>query len=244
VNIINRLIVLLASSMLLFTIVSYGYSKDLIYDSAKDTKARIANPASVNCINSGGTLIIRKSKDNSEYGVCVFEDNKECEEWALFRGECPVGGIDLKNFRTDDPFKYCAAIGTIDVPDGRYTGKKTPDAIVDSLVNQGIVSNDAPNQFKHNFVWRCMNYKVWACMYGANIPCPDKANTSKEPTSAMVEYCKENPSKEIIPAYIAGKTTIFQWSCSKGKPSIAKKIHHIDQEGFIKEYWYEIGKKQ
>jgi putative hemolysin len=27
-----------------------------------------------------------------QYGVCFFEDNRQCEEWALLRGDCPVGG--------------------------------------------------------------------------------------------------------------------------------------------------------
>lgn len=49
---------------------------------------QIANPASTYCIENGGTLEIR-TNDEGEYGVCVFE-TFECEEWAYFRGECPV----------------------------------------------------------------------------------------------------------------------------------------------------------
>ena len=60
--------------------------------SKSDGKTGIANPASVNCINKGGTLSIQKRGDGGEYGVCIFEDNRQCEEWALFRGECPAGG--------------------------------------------------------------------------------------------------------------------------------------------------------
>jgi len=50
----------------------------------------IANPASVNCVNKGGTLDIRESTAG-QYGVCVFDDKSECEEWALFRNECKKG---------------------------------------------------------------------------------------------------------------------------------------------------------
>ena len=49
-----------------------------------------ANPASVNCVEKGGTLEIRKGK-KSEYGVCKFPNGKECEEWAFFRGKCSPG---------------------------------------------------------------------------------------------------------------------------------------------------------
>lgn len=55
----------------------------------------LANPASVNCINKGGSLQMRQSAAGT-YGVCVFKGGRECEEWALFRGECPVGGLPVK----------------------------------------------------------------------------------------------------------------------------------------------------
>ncbi|MBT3354861.1 MAG: DUF333 domain-containing protein [Candidatus Scalindua sp.] len=49
------------------------------------------NHASVFCIEKGGDLEIRSGKDGGEVGYCVFEDGSECEEWALFRGECRPG---------------------------------------------------------------------------------------------------------------------------------------------------------
>lgn len=52
-----------------------------------ENNTQIANPASVYCVENGGTLEIR-TNDGGEYGVCVFE-TFECEEWAYFRGECP-----------------------------------------------------------------------------------------------------------------------------------------------------------
>lgn len=55
----------------------------------------MANPASVNCLKKGGALQMRHSAAGS-YGVCLFKGGRECEEWALFRGECPVGGLPVK----------------------------------------------------------------------------------------------------------------------------------------------------
>ena len=55
--------------------------------------ANMPNPASENCVKQGGTVSIQKNVDGSEYGLCVFPDGKQCEEWAMQRGECPVGGI-------------------------------------------------------------------------------------------------------------------------------------------------------
>lgn len=51
-------------------------------------KAALANPASVNCEKQGGKVEMRKDVIGGEYGVCIFGNGKECEEWALFRGEC------------------------------------------------------------------------------------------------------------------------------------------------------------
>lgn len=47
---------------------------------------QIANPASTNCIELGGTLET-KNDQNGEYAICK-KDEEECEEWALFKGEC------------------------------------------------------------------------------------------------------------------------------------------------------------
>jgi putative hemolysin len=71
---------------------------------------QIANPASVNCSNVGGHLVIERRGDGGEYGICYFEDNKACEEWALFRGECPKGGVKSTGFDSVDK-KYCVWMG-------------------------------------------------------------------------------------------------------------------------------------
>lgn len=52
----------------------------------------MANPASVYCEEQGGQLDIRTDAQGGQYGVCIFADGSECDEWAFFRGECgPVG---------------------------------------------------------------------------------------------------------------------------------------------------------
>ncbi|MGW8706507.1 putative hemolysin [Brevundimonas sp. NPDC055814] len=45
----------------------------------------MANPASVHCGQEGGRSEIRRDAQGGEYGVCIFEDGRQCEEWALFR---------------------------------------------------------------------------------------------------------------------------------------------------------------
>ena len=57
-----------------------------------EAEAGIANPASVHCEEQGGTVVIVDT-DDGQLGICVFEDGRECEEWALYRqGVCLPGG--------------------------------------------------------------------------------------------------------------------------------------------------------
>lgn len=109
---------------------------------AENSNVKMANPASENCISKGGTLSILKRGDGGEYGLCNFEDNMSCEEWALYRNECPVGGVKTTGYDTTDQM-YCAWIGgqTLAVensictfPDGNscstidlYNGKCSPN---------------------------------------------------------------------------------------------------------------------
>lgn len=66
-----------------------GIIASFLLFSEKNT-TEIANPASVNCINLGGTLEIVSSV-HGEYGICTFEDGSQCEEWKLYREECFKG---------------------------------------------------------------------------------------------------------------------------------------------------------
>lgn len=77
---------------------------------ATEAPVGMANPASVNCVEQGGTLSIEKRPDGGEFGVCMFEDNLQCEEWALLRGECPVGGVKVTGYATTAA-RYCAITG-------------------------------------------------------------------------------------------------------------------------------------
>jgi hypothetical protein len=69
----------------------------------------MANPASENCVQKGGTLEIR-TNEKGEYGVCLFEDNRQCEEWALKRGQCPDGGLKITGYDNNAEI-YCAITG-------------------------------------------------------------------------------------------------------------------------------------
>ena len=80
---------------------------------ATPPQAQLANPASKHCVEAGGKLVIERT-EKGEISVCMFEDNRQCEEWALLRGRCPVGGIRVTGYATAAA-RHCAIAG------GRWT---------------------------------------------------------------------------------------------------------------------------
>jgi len=78
-----------------------------------EPSAQMANPASENCLQQGGNLTIEKRGDGGEFGVCTFEGGLQCEEWALFNGDCPVGGREVTGYGAQG--RYCMISG------GEYT---------------------------------------------------------------------------------------------------------------------------
>jgi putative hemolysin len=82
----------------------------------------LANPASSHCVAQGGQLRIETDGRGGQFGVCLFTDNRQCEEWALLRGECPAGGLRITGYVTPAA-RYCALRG------GQYqvlSGSNTP----------------------------------------------------------------------------------------------------------------------
>lgn len=103
----NKIILLL---FFFFLISGCSLASKVNYQkNVNESPVEMANPASVNCLEKGGTLEIRQNK-NGEYGVCLFEDNRQCEEWALFRGDCPEGGVKITGFENEAEI-FCAITG-------------------------------------------------------------------------------------------------------------------------------------
>lgn len=82
-------------------------------EAAPDKKnVGMANPASVNCDDKGGKLKMETDPLGGQFGLCYFDDNRACEEWAMLRGECPVGGVKTTGYDTIDQ-KYCVWRGGV-----------------------------------------------------------------------------------------------------------------------------------
>jgi Tol biopolymer transport system component len=151
----------------------------------------------------------------------------------------PAATTALPRETFSDPFAYCAAVGQIDTPDARYTGLQMTDALFkDYLTAAGLDANkDYPDTFKQMTIWRCMDNKVYACNFGANIPCNSKADTDKAPAQATVDYCKQFPDSSFIPMSVTGHSVIYSWHCVKGKPEILDQIDTVDAAGYQSSFW-------
>lgn len=83
-------------------------------DMPKEETTKIANPASENCDAVGGDLkmadVLIDGEKFGQYGVCEFDDGRLCEEWALFNGDCPVGGVKVTGY-VSEAGKFCAITG-------------------------------------------------------------------------------------------------------------------------------------
>ena len=135
-----------------------------------------------------------------------------------------------------DPFAYCAAVGTIDAPDAHYVGPNVPDAIVRGL-EAALQSPPGPPA---GISWRCMEGQVYACTVGANLPCTAKANTNQTPTADMTTYCQTNANAPLIPAFVTGPATVYEWSCVNGVATSGRQGWQVDAQGFIANIWYAI----
>jgi putative hemolysin len=87
---IHRSAMALSASCLLLTACSEPLT------SLADTQqgVSIANPASLACAKSGGTLSIHYDAAGNEYGLCSWPSGAKCEEWQYFRGECAAKKSD------------------------------------------------------------------------------------------------------------------------------------------------------
>jgi hypothetical protein len=100
-------------------------------------------------------------------------------------------------------------------------------------------STDTPSAFiKKSTSFRCMNGKVWLCNYGANLVC-GKANASRTSAGAA-DFCRQNPSADVVPMAATGHDTIYQWKCVGNEASISKQVETVDPRGFITENWKEL----
>lgn len=116
-----KLVVLLVLGSIMLGGCGAKQGRNLELEAAIDQAEKavgMPNPAAVNCDDKGGRVVAAVRGDGGQYGVCLFADNRQCEEWALFREECPVGGVAVAGYETAEQI-YCVITGgRVAVEDG------------------------------------------------------------------------------------------------------------------------------
>jgi hypothetical protein len=188
-------------------------------------------PAARHCAIAGGMYKIAADNNiDREQGTCTFKNGRTCDVWDYFAGKCSPDTAAVQS-SFNDPFAYCAAVGTIDAPNERYKGAKMRDSIIQAMVRQGIVSADAPQKFQKNAVWRCMSKGVWVCHFGADLPCLEKADRVQVPTPVMEDHCKTNPSANSIPAAVRGRATLYEGNARVETPRWSSSFSRVVHKG-------------
>ena len=130
--------------------------------------AGLANPASVYCGEQGGKLEIRDN-ELGQYGVCIFSDGSECEEWAYFRGDCEPGrGQGSAGINS---FDDCVAAGNPvmeSYPRQCRHGNKTFTEVLDEPLTPPSASDDVPTICTMDYTPVCALVQVQC----AKAPCP------------------------------------------------------------------------
>jgi hypothetical protein len=141
---------------------------------------------------------------------------------------------------TDDPFAYCARIGSIDKPNGGNS--PVPPALLPYLRPTLGLSSEAPLT-PETFYWRCMDRAVYICATGANIRCDIKADRAKR-NSGADSYCRENRDAVFVPAYASGHDTIYEWSCAAGLAVRGKRTSQTDHRAYRTDIWHRVSRRR
>jgi hypothetical protein len=151
-----------------------------------------------------------------------------------------VFGVRRAEAAWSDPVAYCRAVGTIDAPDASYNGPAVPDWMVRALMRIANAPSGTPQSAFRHAAWRCLDGRVLACSFGANIPCDEKADASRAPSRGATRFCAHHKDSVVVPAYAAGRATVFEWRCAAGDPVIARQVLNVDARGFASAFWHPV----
>jgi hypothetical protein len=129
----------------------------------------------------------------------------------------------------ETPAALCRRIGTAD------TTRPIPEALAPA-VNAAFGMRMPAREAVDTTVFRCAGGHVVVCTVGANRPC-GKANTNRDPSAGVVQWCRDNPDTSLVPAVATGHDTIYQWRCHAGVPQMVRQTLQVDRRGFITEFW-------
>jgi hypothetical protein len=112
--------------------------------------------------------------------------------------------------------------------------------MVHALMHSANAPPGTPQSVFRHAAWRCLDGQVLACSFGANIPCNEKANASRQPSIGARRFCAHHKDADVVPAYAAGRTTVFEWRCAAGDPVVYRQVLTVDERGFASVFWHPV----
>ncbi|MBP7833001.1 MAG: hypothetical protein KA035_04510 [Candidatus Levybacteria bacterium] len=99
---------------------SVNTSNSVLGTSSSGSASAVASAAYTKCVNSGGFVSTSKRGTWGYYQMCNFTDDMSCDLYALYDGNCPVGGVKTIGYSTTDQV-FCALRGG--TPQGSNNGQ-------------------------------------------------------------------------------------------------------------------------
>jgi len=158
--------------------------------------------------------------------------------------ECRVSAAEKREY--DNAWDYCRAVRTKpEIAERRWAPDASRRKIFLQAARMHFLSEDAPESLLvAGLHLRCMDGAVWACHVGANIPCGSKGDKSRKPARPIRDFCRENPGAKSVPAYVTGRTTLYEWVCRGSTPVIKRVLFSLDKDGYISDFWAELPRPQ
>ena len=123
---------------------------------------------------------------------------------------------------------YCRRAGTDDQL------RPVPANLVSAF--QRAFDLHAPAEYViHTGSLRCADGVLLGCTTGANLPC-GKADTRRDIPGADT-WCRDNHDPSMIPAYVTGHASIYEWRCEGGRAVPVRQVQALDPHGFVAQYW-------
>ena len=146
----------------------------------------------------------------------------------------------------DNAWDYCRAVRTKpEIAERRWAPDAARRKVLLQAARMQFLSEDAPESLLvAGLHLRCMDGAVWVCHVGANIPCGSKGDRSRKPVKSIRDYCRENPGAKSIPAYVTGRSTVYEWVCRGSTPIITRMLFSLDKDGYISDFWAELPRPQ
>ncbi|MFH0755501.1 MAG: DUF333 domain-containing protein [bacterium] len=165
------------------------------------------NPASAYCQKLNYKLEIKTDSADGQYGVCIFSDGNECEEWAFFRGEC--GKEYTREILQKTSADQNTSSGNMNLnqntsarQDPSQNKNITPNTLTPNTssgnmnLNQNTSARQDPSQNKNITPSKCPTLVP---------PSPDSCKdgkwiTEKTSSGCSIFKCNENYNQETIPS--------------------------------------------